>query len=74
MQVKEMLEKAELEVQEALEQGQDDDRSQGEVEIGSDQRMERVFVDDDDDDDGIEQVNVGRSQMVRTHDESEEED
>jgi len=68
MQVREMLEKAELEVQEALEQGQDDDGSQAEK---SDQRTGRVFVDIDDE---VEQVNGGKSQIVRINDGSEEDD
>ena len=71
MQVKEMLEKAELEVQEALEQGQDVVGSQGEMEDESDQRMGRVFVDIDDE---VEQVNGGKSQIVRINDGSEDED
>jgi hypothetical protein len=64
MQVKEMLEKAELEVQEALEQGQDGDSQGGE------EMMERV----DGDDDEVEQVSGGRCQVARINDESEEED
>jgi len=71
MQVREMLEKAELEVQEALEQGQDDVGSQGEVEDGSDQRTGRVFVDIDDE---VEQVSGGKSQVARISNGSEDED
>lgn len=71
MQVKEMLEKAELEVQEALEQGQDDDGDQGEEEEGGDQRTGRVFVDVDDE---VEQVHCGKSQIARINDGSEDED
>jgi hypothetical protein len=71
MQVREMLEKAELEVQEALEQGQDDSQGEGGEEEG-DQRMERVDVDDDDDE--VEQVSKGRNQVARINNESEEED
>jgi hypothetical protein len=77
MQVREMLEKAELEVQEALEQGQDDD-SQGEGgEEGSDQMTQsvRVVMDDEDENEGEgEQVSGGRSQVARINNESDEED
>jgi len=71
MQVKEMLEKAELEVQVALEQGQEGDGdSQGEGgEEEGDQRMERVG-----DDDEVEQVSGERKQVARINNESEEED
>jgi hypothetical protein len=58
MQVKEMLEKAELEVQEALEQGQDG--SQGGEEI--------------DEGEGEVKGSGGRSQVARINNESEEED
>lgn len=69
MQVKEMLEKAELEVQEALEQGQDDSQGEGVDEEGG-QRMERVDVDDDE----VEQVSGDRRQVARINNESEEEE
>jgi hypothetical protein len=76
MQVREMLEKAELEVQEALEQGEDDSQGEG-GEEGGDQMTQsvRVVMDDDDENEGeAEQISGGRSQVARINNESEEED
>jgi hypothetical protein len=76
MQVREMLEKAELEVQEALEQGQDDSQGEG-GEEGGDQMTQsvRIVMDDEDENEReAEQVRGGRSQVARINNESEEED
>lgn len=77
MQVKEMLQKAELEVQEALEQNPAEEDSQGddEAEEGDTQRQrQRIEVDGNIEEEIGLKYRTGGTQVARVNDESDEEE